>query len=335
MIIILVSTPAYPDPLDPTIISRWVATESEINFQLLRNDYQLISATSYGAGLLTVTADIPYTGSVGNSRAVFNKTLNAMYVGKVEAGSAGAVINTDIPFITGFDPSDPWLDPLRLNTYINDNTEFGGYYFEARLKVNGVLEALTVIASPDSFGYANVDVAGVLRIHTSLGKIGDYSDDIMKEPTKSGKFSFEYRGCWYGSSELWIPEGGVISPPSDEILWYYGEVVRSEEQGTNLHEYVVNAVRDAPFLNSFERPVYFKGLPFDLSFILPEFAAISPASELVVTMKIYNSANTQLGSDVVKYVDADALEGFINSLNVDPAFIPTLADHMTIKIDIP
>jgi hypothetical protein len=51
-------------------------------------------------------------------------------------------------------------------------------------------------------------------------------------------------------------------------------------------------------------------------------------------MKIFNSLNTQLGGDVVTVVPADALEGFINSLMIDPATIPDTADHLTLSISI-
>lgn len=332
--ITLISTPEYSDSVSPPNISRWVASESPNNFRLHRHDFDIVTAFN-NAGFLNLTvAAGTYVGTTGDIVSVFNKTLNAMFVGNTLAGTGTTTIVTDIPFITGFAPGDTALDPDRTITYLNDHTFYGGYYFEGRLTINGILESLTVIASPDSFGYADLDVSGVLRIKTSLGKTGDYTSPIMKEPTKSGNFSFEYRGCWYGSSESWIPEGGVISPPSDVITWYYGECVRSEEQGSNLHEYVANGIFNAPFLNSFEKPVYFLGLPFDISFIFPETVPVSPSSDVTVTMKIYNSLNTQLGGDVVTAVPADSLEGFINSLMIDPVTIPDTADHLTLSISI-
>ena len=321
--ITLISTPEYPDPLDPLIICRWLATESPCNFRLHRQDWMTITPINSG-GFLGITTTTDFTGNEDDVVSLYDATTNSMYVGTITNIDAGLRdLITDIPWVAGMGI-----------TYLNDNTLYGGYYFEGRLTINGVIETLTVIASPDSFGYADLDVAGILRIHTSIGKTGDYTDTIMKEPTKSGNFSLEYRGCWYGSSEDWIPEGGSISPPSDVITWYYGECIRSEEQGSNLHEYVANEVRDAPFLNLFDRPVYFVGMPFDISFILPEFADVSPASELVVTMKMYNSVNTQLGASVVTNVEADALEGFINSLLIDEAFIPATASYMTVEIEI-
>jgi hypothetical protein len=144
----------------------------------------------------------------------------------------------------------------------------------------------------------------------------------MKEPTKSGKFIFEYRECWYGSSEAWTSEGNT---------WYYAEAVRSEEQGSNLHEFVPSEAGDVPFFNYFEKPVYFVGLPFDLSFILPKLAITSPETVLTVTIKRYNSTNILLGTTVTN-VDLNSLEEFVNSLNIDPTSIETTATYMTVEI---
>jgi hypothetical protein len=224
--------------------------------------------------------------------------------------------------------SIPWVAGMSI-AYMNDNTLHDGYYFEGQLTINGILDPLTVIASPDSFGFADLDVSGVIRIKTSLVKTGDYSTTIMKEPTKSGNFTFKYRGRWYVNTDA-----DIDSYTDEGNTWYYGECVRSEEQGSNLHEYVAFALKDVPFLNSFDRPVLFKGFPFDLSFIFPETALVSPAFDVIVTMRIFNSVNTQLGADIVNIVDADALEGFINSLNINPAVIPATANHLTVQIDI-
>jgi hypothetical protein len=116
------------------------------------------------------------------------------------------------------------------------------------------------------------------------------------------------------------------------ITWYYAECVRSEEQGSNLHEYVPTEINDAPFLNSFDEPVYFLGLPFDLSFILPEMITVSPASQLTVTKKIFNSVHTQLGPDIVTNIDVDELEGYVNSLTIDEALIPDGAAYLIAEI---
>ena len=313
MAIDLISTPEYVESTSPEIISRWVATESPNIFRYYRRDWLVDLSVPNGIYLEIHTAT-PFTGVQGDAIACRNAYNDAMYIGTITT-LAGDTLTTDIPWEAGMNMA-----------YVNDNTLYGGYYFEGRLTINNVLEPMTVIASPDMKGYADIDVSGILRIHTALGKAGDYTSQIMKETSKSGKFTFEFRPCWYGSSEAYTAEGNT---------WYYGECVRSEEQGSNLHEFVATTIYDAPFLNMFTRPVYFKGLPFDISFILPEFAVVTPAVDLTVTMKIYNSVNTQMGASVVDTVPSDALEGYINSLNIDPSSIPAGADHMTVEIDIP
>jgi len=327
--ITLISTPEYVDPANPSVICRWLATESPNDFRLLRRDWLTVVGTSVNSGgFLQFRLDDSYTGSLANAIAVYDATTDSMHIGTITAINTSILpddlITTDIVWIEGMD-----ID------YMNDNTLHGGYYFEGRLTVNDVLYPLTIIASPDSFGYANLDVSGILRIVTSLGKVGDYTSRITREWTKSGKFNFEYRECWYGSDNEW--EGvAITSPPASPpilIDWYYGECVRSEEQGSNLHDYVADELNDAPFLNQFDQPVYFLGLPFDLSFILPEMETVNPESDITVEINIYDSNNLLLDT-ITEYIDADGFEGYINSLNIDQATIPEGAAYFTAEITV-
>lgn len=318
----LISTPACFTLTSPAGAFRWVATESANIFRLLRQDWMISSQTNAG-GYLQVVADGTFTGLEGDSIQVYNETTGEILSGEITA-VAGNTITTDIIWVAG-----------TVITYLNDNTLYQGFYFEGRLRINGILEELTIFASTDRFGYADIDVSGLLRIKTSKTKIGEYTSDLTAETTKSGNFSFEYRPCWYGSDEEWIPEGGSISPPSDEILWYYVEAVRSAEQGSNLQEYVVDENSDVPFFNQFERPTYFYGLPFDISFILPKLEDTSPATQVTITKKIYNSLNVQLGSDIVTNIDITDLSGYLNSLNIDVSEIPEGAAYMKVTVTIP
>ena len=310
----LISIPAYSIQTSPPIISYWVATESPNNFRLLRTDFVVIAQAQGGSPTVTeVTLSTDFNGQIGDDIAIHDVTLDKMYIGKVVyIDPALRNILTDIDWVAGMD-----ID------YMNDNTLHGGYYFEGKLTVNNIVQTLPVIASPDSFGYADLDISGILRIAVSLAKTGNNTSLIMKEPTKSGKFTFAYRECWYGSNELYTEEGNT---------WYYAEAVRSAEQGSNLYDYLANAAGDAPFFNSFSQPVYFVGLPFDLSFLLPVLEVTSPPQELTVTIKRYSSTNTLLGTTVT-VVALNALEGYLNSLNIDPAFIESTASYLTVQIE--
>ncbi|MCJ7447917.1 MAG: hypothetical protein MUO72_09500 [Bacteroidales bacterium] len=322
--ITLVSTPAYVDPADPSVICRWLATESPNNFRLQRRDYIILNSGP-NAGYMSFQPDHTFTGVTGASITVVDSAGNSY------TGTISSITDPDLQV----DTSLLWSSFIAPPSYVNDNTQFKNYYFEGQLTINGILYPLTIIASPDSKGYADLDVSGILRIVTSLGKVGNYTSRIMKETTKSGKFEFEYRGCWIGSTESWqgdIVTSPIASPPICNT-WYYGESVRSEEQGSNLHDFVADALNDAPFLNQFEQPVYYLGLPFDLSFILPEIAIVSPMSDIKVEINIYDANNLPL-SNIVENIPADQLEGYICSLNIDQASIPAGAAFMTVEITV-
>jgi hypothetical protein len=306
--ITLVSDPSYSDNASPENISRWLATESPNNFRLHRLDFNVISIADVGSpSATTLTLDSDYTGTEGNVISLYSDHNGAMYTGTILSIDVGlreiiTSINYDAAMTTG---------------YLQDNTLHGGYYFEGRLTINDVVHSLTIYATPDTTGIADLDVSGILRIVTTLIKTGAYSliIPVAKEPTKSGKFTFEYRECWDGSDEAWTQEGNI---------WYYGEVVRSEEQGSNLHDYVTE---DAPFLNLFERPVYFLGLPFDLSFIL----TAETEGDLTVTIRNYNSSNTP-GTVHTYTVTPTTLKGFINSLTIDSSMIDEGAAYITAEV---
>jgi hypothetical protein len=315
--ITLIASPARIVNVSPQIVSRWLATESPNNFQLWRRDFiptanPMEGMSPFVFGLEFTT---PFTGNVGDAIACHNATTGAMLLGKVVSMASPATsILTDIPWQAG-----------AVIDYVNDNTLHGGYYFEGQLKVNDIVQALTIIASPDSFGKADLDVSGVLRIQTSIGKSADNTTLLAAETTKGGKFTFAYRGCWYGSAEAYTAEGNT---------WYYVEGIRSAEQSSNMLEFVACDAYDAPFLNMFTQPVLFVGLPFDLTFLLPERPLVSPEADLTVVIRRYDSTNTLL-STTTTLVRTGQMEGRVCSLNIDPATIEETAAYMTAEILAP
>jgi hypothetical protein len=329
--ITVVSTPACSvactPVVSPAIQSYWLATESPNIFRLLRRDYVSGTTVNVGGGVISVVLATAFTGAVADAISVHDLTTDAMLQGVVTNWNGGTMVLSfsGVTYAAGMN-----ID------YVNDNTEFSGFYFEGRLVINAVIQPLTIIASPDTFGYADIDVSGVLRISTSLGKDGDYSTLVMKEETKSGNFLFEYRTRWFGKSDVeavnpYIPLG------SPNTVWYYAECVRSEEQGSNLHEYVADVCNDAPFLNSFDKPVYFHGLPWDISFILPELYTVSPGVDITITIQFYNSFNTVVGAALVYTIDVDSndLDGHVVSLSIDATLVPTGATYFTAQITAP
>ena len=315
--ITILSDPSYALPVSPAEVLRWLATESPNNFQLRRADWLIGSAASAGSPDYTdFTVSTDFTGSIGDSITIVDSLGNA-YTGLITQIYDSPARNLQCDILFG--------DIAGTPAYMNDHTLYGGYYFEGRLTVNGVAQALTVIASPNSKGIADLDVSGILRIMVAIGKTADYTATLATEPTKGGTFTFAYRGCWYGSEEAYTEEGNT---------WYYVEAVRSIEQGSNLHEYVATESQDAPFFNAFEQPVYFLGLPFDLTFLLPVQPVTSPVTELTVTIKHYNANNTLLSTHT-EQVEITGLDGKVVSLKIDPTSIEATAAYLTAEITTP
>jgi len=237
-----------------------------------------------------------------------------------------------------------WLateSPNLFRFVTDEHLTYPGFYIEARLTVNGIQlsDQMNIIASPNVAGYVDLDVSGVLRTVTSLGKDGDYTSLIMKEETKSGCFTFEYRTRWFGKSDDEVVNP-FIPEASPNVTWYYGECVRSEEQGSNLHDFVVDAYNDAPFLNLFDQPILFVGLPWDISFILPELNTTGTGVDITVNIIFYNSTNAPVGVPLNYTVDVDlaspsiSLDGHICSLTVNQTLIPTGATYFTAEITV-
>jgi hypothetical protein len=337
-ILSLISIPRCNDATHPADYSYWLATESANIFKFQRTDFNVVSVTSAnraGIDYLQITVDAAsYTGVLDNIITIFNTTYGVKYTGHIVTGFTTTVLETDILWVTSMAAS-------LATGYVNDNTLYGGFYLEGRLVVNGDIlpEQMNIIASPDGFGFIDLDVSGVLRVMTSLGKDGTYGVDpvtglfdpdlaLQKEETKSGNFILEYRTRWFGqtSDEAVNPYQTCCSPP---MTWYYGEAVRSEEQGSNLHDYLPNVSDEEKFLNSFDQPVYFRSLPWDISFILPDTASATAD----VILSFFNSVNAPV-STVTYTVDitTDVIDGHIVSMSVDPASVPLTAVYFIAKI---
>jgi len=312
MAISILSDPSHVIQVSPEIVSRLVATESPNNFQLQRRDFMIENGSYYDSTHSSLSLSEAGIYSIGDSILVID-SLNNSYPGTITniIGSPQETVIINIP----------WSSFAGTPLYFNDISLYDGWYFEGKLTVNGVEQSLTIQAYPDSTGKSDIDVSGILQIATALTKVGDYASDIIPETTKSGRFTFAYRECYYGYEGTYVEEGNT---------WYYIEAVRSEEQGSNLYDYLYTAADDAPFFNQFDKPVLFAGLPFDISFFMPD--AGSPAPTLTVVIKRYDASNVLLGT-TTEVIASDTLVGYLCSLNVFFAELEESADHLLISIE--
>ena len=168
-------------------------------------------------------------------------------------------------------------------------------------------------------GLAKCDISGYLQIYVSDDKVGTYSDDFTAETNQSGNFTFAVSENYIGNTNT--------TYLVNNNTWYYVKAARSIEKGTNVAEFVPNLEAQAEFLNYFDEPAYWLGLPCDISFIYSELLAGKPVQ---LIEKHYNSLNVLLSTQT-KNIDA-ALIGKLVSAAIKAESIEPTCDYITLSL---
>jgi hypothetical protein len=155
--------------------------------------------------------------------------------------------------------------------------------FKAYIKIyDGVTNVLIdeLRLSPDSTGLLIADVSGILR--KQLNTTADPTQSTINKANKGISGSFR---IGYGASWLYVSEEITTDVTSPEVIvnekYYWLSAAKQIDGdialgmsgiGQNLKEFVPKnlASSEAKFLTMFERPTYFDGFPFFLSFIYDE-----------------------------------------------------------------
>jgi hypothetical protein len=255
--------------------SRWTALENPYLFELTRSDYGVNSTgirPAYHPTKPTVrTTGDPVTVPIfvlAGDRIYVN---SGVYQGIYTVFSVtNEYIVLDTPYIgvggTG------WVNLVdRLQN------------FKAYIKIyDGVTNVLIdeLRLSPDSTGLLIADVSGILR--KQLNTTADPTQSTINKANKgiSGSFRIGYGATW-----LYVSEEITTDVTSPEVIvkekYYWlsaakqidGDIASGMSGiGQNLKEFVPKnlASSEAKFLTMFERPTYFDGFPFFLSFIYDE-----------------------------------------------------------------
>lgn len=293
------------------LTSKWVATDSPVEFKLQRVD-AFIASQSIVSGSLRVT----YSGAASNLVAhtgdkvlLLNSTLGYYAYATVSAVS-GLNVTTSLAFTAS--------DSRTFDTLVFYDRSLN-YFFEALLYVNGVQQSYPIEVSPDPLGRATLDVSGYLYAYVSSAKSGEYLQPFTAEVNQSGRFELDIRDNFLGatSTEYYrVPD-----------TYYYVKAIRTMEQGGNLSEFVPNLAAKSKFFNAYETPPAALGLPFDISFIYSELLA---GKTVQLKEEYYDSQNTKLG-DKTTNVSADQI-GRLVSYSVDTTNINPLTSRIKLQL---
>lgn len=258
-------------------LSRWTALGNPYIFEFTRADYDVINTairTAYHPTLPTIwtNADplvLPLTLFAGQRIYVNSGVYNGVYT---VHSVVGEYVTIDTPFIGN--GSSGWINLIDLLTN-----------FKAYVKIyDGVTSVLidTVYPKPDSTGLLLCDVSGVIRSIVDTQATINQTNINKANKGISGSFKIGYGATYrYVIGETVLDGATVEVLPSNKQIYYWVSASRQVNGdtslgiagiGQNMKEYVPKNLigSAAKFLTMFERPTYFEGFPFFLSFLYDE-----------------------------------------------------------------
>lgn len=255
--------------------SRWTALHNPYIFEFTREDvhaYNTLIRPAIHPTLPTVWTDgnptlLPTYVSAGDSIYL----NSGMYNGVYEVFSVtGEYITLNTPHI-----GNGGNGRVNLVDAITN--------FKAEIKIYNAITGNvidTVYPKPDSTGLLLCDVSGVIR--SSVDTQFEANQTVLNKENKgiSGSFYLAYGGTYtliIGDESF----NTVIPEIVDPNIYYWLSAAKQITGdisdgmagiGQNLKEYVPKNLSgsDAKFLTMFERPSYFEGFPFTLSFLYDE-----------------------------------------------------------------
>lgn len=290
-------------------ISRWLATDAPIEFWAQRKD-NLISASVSVAGLtrITISPDNSIFFPEVDEYITVHTTSGAYLIAKVTA-VAGNNYTLDLAYNANL-----------VFDFMVAHQKKVSYFVEVRLTVNGQVLANTLRFTPNLNGLVKCDVSGYLQSYVSDDKQGTTGITAsIKESSQSGKFLFGIRENYVGA-----PSSSYTVLPNE---WFYCKGTRSVEKGTNLVEFVPNLGAEAKFLNYFDRPLLYRGMPFDLSFIYSE---LLNGKSLQIVEEHYDASNTMISTST-RDISTEQEEG-LNTLILDTVNLEPTCEYIKVKV---
>ena len=266
-----VSTPLKDvgqDSLLTVMQSAWVALHNPIIWKYIRKDFVMVDVVVSGEKA-TVTFNSPdaYKFSLietGDLFYISNATVTGTFVVEHTSGSDQIVI-----FLDGAGYANG-----TYNLGYANNNSLAGYRIEAEILTftdDPTDDAVLAVTDwqPFTDGTLTIDISSWLKRELTMRDGFDYTTDYANDEFAWGGFHFKVR-------ERFTDEYDEPSWISDTTDYYWVNAVKQlqDQYGQNMAKYVPFYSTDggwyAKFLTKFVNPVYFPGLPFDLSCIVSE-----------------------------------------------------------------
>lgn len=289
--------------------SRWLATDSPVVFETQRKD-NLISATSDNSGkcrIVLSTSNALFYLSVDEFVSVHDSVTGTTVIASVFSKASDTNYTLNLAY-----------SGQQFDYYVAFQRQVS-YFVEAKLTVNGVEQSNPMRFTPITTGLAKCDISGYLQTYVSDDKTGQYVDVNSKETNQSGTFTIAFRENYIGN----VNTDFVLNPNT----WYFVKAARSIEKGTNLSEFVPNLGATASFMNYFEEPIMWLGLPFDISFIYSDLLA----GKVIQLIEVHlDSTNAELSRQTIT-IDSTKINA-LNSIAINANAIEPTCEKIKLQL---
>lgn len=273
MSIVIFKRPERAHKEIPTLKCRWQSAHQPIIFGFQRKD---LVAVPYDIGTGKLGFLIPNYADYGTAKNDYINT--AFYIADTSGlyDTTGVITSVATIGLSGTDLyCDTDLDYLGAGADTWFNFYKPNYRVELTLSVfNPVTQKTSdevIIVRPYSEGRAEINVQNFITDNLKK-ELGFQYDAINYIDNNAwGKFTMKWREMWTGV--------GVGSWVNDPYTYYFIDGVKylGNTYGQNYFDYLPVAYElgtPAKFMTMFNKPTYFVGYPFDLSFIYPDLAFI-------------------------------------------------------------
>jgi len=243
-------------------VSRWNAAFNPIVINYQRKDFAIVSISQLGSQIAVKT-------SVTLTSDQFNKGINdGVYFKSPKYEYYGNPVS--------YNPTDGFIfDYLYLGDdtegYLNVNSIKPNFFVQTEITSgNNPIKKDVLVAehSPNNDGHTRADLSPYLQSLLSPDETYNYLSPNYKDYNLGGSYTIRYREVWDGGNTEWF------SAPYP-LYYTYAAMQLGDKYGGNMAQYipfltVPNNSLKAKFLSGFDKPVFWSGLPFELSFIYSE-----------------------------------------------------------------
>jgi hypothetical protein len=238
-------------PSESVLVDNFALTLNAIRnatiFEFQRKDVSVYNVTNIGGFCRVNFIDEQI---IANGLSIYLSSGVYASSGTITATSS-YYIDTDIVYSTA--TSGGYLNISNKKNYEVEVRLYYGYK-------SFTLYPHTIIGVPDTMGNCFVDVSTGLRYICNKGNNINYDYEATQDLLNSGLFYIQYRevwkdyeGSWLTASSYWQYLYAVLQPPRA----IYNNI---------MELYEMSFSRETKFLSAFEKPKYFNGYPFSVSY---------------------------------------------------------------------